>query len=78
MIEDADAAHVAWAEAAYRSGTMARMHLDQIKSAKLESLSSIAFGGPDLRTIYLGCLLGDQLPRCRAPVAGVPMAHWNW
>jgi sugar lactone lactonase YvrE len=78
LIEDADPEHLAWVEAAYRAGTMARMHLDQIKAQRLRSIASIAFGGPDLRTAYLGCLLGDRLPRFRTPVAGVPMAHWEW
>jgi sugar lactone lactonase YvrE len=78
LLEDADPEHLAWVESAYRAGTMGRAHLDQIKSRTLRSIASIAFGGLDLRTAYLGCLLGDQLPRFRAPVAGVPMAHWDW
>lgn len=78
LIEDADPAHVAWVEAAFRDGTMGRAHLDHIKSRKLRSIASIAFGGPDLRTAYLGCLLGDRIACFRAPVAGLEMAHWAW
>jgi hypothetical protein len=44
----------------------------------LKNISSIAFGGPDLRTAYLGCLLGDALATFRSPVAGAPPAHWNY
>ena len=29
----------------------------------LANISSLAFGGPDLRTAYLGCLLGDSIAR---------------
>ncbi len=40
-------------------------------------MASLTFGGPDLRTVYLGSLRGTTLPSFRAPVAGLPMAHWN-
>ena len=77
-IEDADAAHVAWVEAAYREGTLGRPHLDGVASKRLRNISSIAFGGADRRTAFLGCLLGDALFSFRAPAAGVAPAHWHW
>ena len=40
-------------------------------------MASITFGGPDLRTVYLGSLRGTTLPTFRSPVAGLPLAHWN-
>ena len=30
----------------------------------------------DLKTVYLGSLMGHTLPTFRSPVAGLPMAHW--
>lgn len=78
MLEDNDPAHLAWVEEAFNAGTMGRPHLDGIKSARLRNISSLAFGGPDLRTAYLGCLLGDSLAAFRAPVAGAPPVHWNY
>lgn len=39
-------------------------------------MASVTFGGPDLQTLYLGSLKGSRLPYFRAPVAGLPMAHW--
>jgi len=39
-------------------------------------LASVTFGGPDLRTVYLGSLRGTRVPYFRAPVAGLPMVHW--
>jgi sugar lactone lactonase YvrE len=78
MIEDADAAHVAWAEAAYRDGTMGRPHLDGVRSRRLRNVSSLAFGGPGLRTAWLGCLLGDALHRFESPFAGHPPPHWHF
>jgi len=38
--------------------------------------ASLTFGGPDLRTVYLGSLRGTRIPTFRAPVAGLPMVHW--
>ena len=40
-------------------------------------MASVTFGGPDLRTIYIGSLKGRRIPFFRAPVAGLPMAHWR-
>jgi len=40
-------------------------------------MASITFGGPDLQTVYVGSLKGNQIPYFRAPVPGLPMAHWN-
>lgn len=40
-------------------------------------MASITFGGPDLQTAYVGSLRGTTIPFFRAPVAGLPMVHWN-
>jgi hypothetical protein len=76
-LEDVDAAHLAWVEAAFDAGTMGRPHLDQVKSRVMKNLSSIAFCDADRRTAVFGCLLGDRLARLRLPVAGVAPFHWN-
>ena len=39
-------------------------------------MASVTFGGPDLRTVYIGSLKGKRIPYFRAPVAGLPMVHW--
>jgi sugar lactone lactonase YvrE len=78
VLEDLDAAHVAWVEAAYVAGELGRPHLDGVKSARLRNISSIAFGGPDRRTAYLGCLLDDAIYAFASPIAGLAPAHWNW
>jgi sugar lactone lactonase YvrE len=77
-LEDADLEHLAWVEAAYQASEMGRAHLDGLKSKALKNISSIAFGGPDLRTGYLGCLLGDALAKLPMPVAGHKPTHWNF
>jgi sugar lactone lactonase YvrE len=40
-------------------------------------MASVTFGGPDLKTVYIGSLKGERIPYFRAPIAGLPMAHWN-
>jgi sugar lactone lactonase YvrE len=78
VVEDCDAAHLAACEQAYRDGTMGRVHLDGGGGQVLRNISSLAFGGPDLRTAYLGCLNGDAIATFRAPVAGQAPVHWDW
>lgn len=39
--------------------------------------ASVTFGGPDLKTVYIGSLRGTQIPYFRSPVAGLPMVHWK-
>jgi hypothetical protein len=76
-LEEADAAHLAWVEAAFENGTMGRAHLDGAPSRSLRNISSIAFSGADRRTAVLGCLLGERLATLRLPVAGVAPTHWH-
>jgi gluconolactonase len=38
--------------------------------------ASVTFGGPDLKTVYVGSLRGTRIPFFRSPVAGLPMVHW--
>jgi gluconolactonase len=40
-------------------------------------MASITFGGPDLRTAYIGSLKGSRIPYFQAPAPGLPMVHWN-
>jgi ABC-type sulfate transport system substrate-binding protein len=54
-----------------------RKHLDNIVSKRLKNISSVAFGGKDLRTVFLGCLLGDQIATFKTEQTGIPPSHWN-
>ena len=40
-------------------------------------MASITFGGPDLRTVYVGSLGGTTLPTFTSPVPGAPLPHWR-
>jgi sugar lactone lactonase YvrE len=77
ILEDADPEHVDRAERAFLAGELGRPHLDSLGNTTLRNVSSLAFGGPDLRTAYLGCLLGDSIAMFRSPVAGHPPRHWR-
>lgn len=77
IMEDHEPEHLAKAEAAFQEGTMGRPHLDVASGKRLKNISSLAFGGADLKTAYLGCLLGDQIATFTSPIAGHPPSHWN-
>jgi sugar lactone lactonase YvrE len=77
VIEECDPAQLETVEAAYQGGTMGREHLDAIKTEVMQSISSIAFGGPDRRTAYLGNLLDDRVYTFSSPVAGAKPSHWE-
>lgn len=75
--EESDPAHIAWVEEAYQAGAMGRPHLDAVPTQTFRNISSLAFGGPDLRTAYLGCLLGDSIIAFDSPVAGLKPLHYD-
>lgn len=59
------------------AGTATADDMARAKGSVAPWMASITFGGPDLRTVYLGSLLGTTIPYFRSPVAGLPMVHWN-
>lgn len=77
-LEDCDRHELERVEQAFIKGEMGRAHLDRSFGMTLANISSAAFGGPDLRTVYLGCLLGDRLASLRSPVPGLKPFHWHW
>ena len=77
-LEDADPAHLEAVEKAWVAASMGRPELDGIVSERLRNVSSLAFGGADLRDGYLGCLLGEQIGKLRLPFAGLPPVHWHF
>ena len=61
IVADADPDLIARAEARYAQGLMGRGDVDSGGRQRLCNVSSIAFGGKDLRTVYLGNLAGSSL-----------------
>ena len=44
----------------------------------LGNCASIGFGGPDLKTIYIGSLFNHQVATFRSPIAGAVPPHWEF
>lgn len=78
MIEDCNNEHLEWVETAFQAGEMGRPHLDNAQSKKLKNISSLAFGGDNLKTGYLGCLLDQSIYSFASPYQGHAPAHWNF
>jgi sugar lactone lactonase YvrE len=76
VLEDVNAEFVERVEQAFASRTMAAEHLGRIPGTRIQQLTSVAFGGPDLRTVYLGSLHGSCIYRFRSDVAGVQTRQW--
>ena len=77
ILDDSNAKHISYVEKAYQKGILERKHLDNIVSTKLKNISSIAFGGYDLKNIYLGCLLGKQVATFKSNIRGLEPSHWK-
>ncbi|QHE83596.1 SMP-30/gluconolactonase/LRE family protein [Hydrogenophaga sp. BPS33] len=60
-----------------QDGTASAEDMQRAHGSIAPWMASITFGGPDLRTVYLGSLLGTRIPYFQSPVAGLPMVHWD-
>jgi sugar lactone lactonase YvrE len=78
VLEEANSAHVDAVEEAFLSGHMRAEHLGPIPGTRLQHVTSIAFGGLDLRTAYVGCLHTDCVFRFRSAIAGIAPPHWTF
>lgn len=78
VLIDVDEQHLAWVEDAFQSHSMGRPHLDNVKSDLLQNVSSLAFGGSELNTLFLGCLLGQQIASLNQSVKGLAPSHWHF
>ncbi len=43
---------------------------------KANPIDGLTVGGPDLKTVYVGTLMGTTIPYFCSPVTGLPMVHW--
>lgn len=78
LLEDYDLKHVNDLENAFLDNRLTRDMVYDNHSAKLHNITSVAFGGPDRRTVYMGSINGTSLAVFRSPVAGLRPVHWNW
>ena len=78
VIEDAHAEQLLRLAEMQRSTGVAKSIIYEEHGSVLRNISSVAFGGPDLRTAYMGSLMGDGILSFRSPVAGLKPAHWSF
>lgn len=45
--------------------------------ATIQTPTHVAFGGDDLKTVFIGSLRMSTIPAFRAPVPGLPTRHWR-
>ncbi|HWD50358.1 MAG TPA: SMP-30/gluconolactonase/LRE family protein [Rhizomicrobium sp.] len=78
LFEDSNREAVARFDTEFDSGVIVSAETISTTNSKIAPMmTSVTFGGADLRTVYLGSLLGTSLPSFQSPVAGLPMIHWN-
>lgn len=78
VIDDCDPEVAERLESLHRQNGMTRAILGETKGSLLANVSSIAFGGPDLRTAYLGSLGGEAIASFRVRTPGLEPVHWRW
>ena len=76
VLEDINPSFVAAAEHAFASRALTAEHLGRIDGTLLQQLTSVAFGGHDRRTVYLGSLHASCVYRFRSAIGGAAMPHW--
>lgn len=57
-------------------GTVRTEDMQRARGTVAPWMASVTFGGPDLKTAYIGSLQGNRIPYFQSPVAGLPMVHW--
>ena len=77
LLDDGNPEALAVYEKHYQAGTTTPELMASCKGKLAPMMASIAFGGSDLRTVYLGSLAGTTLPWFRSPVAGLALRHWT-
>jgi sugar lactone lactonase YvrE len=77
LLDDGEPERVAEWDRHFHAGTMTPEILGSARGTLAPMMASVTFGGPDLRTVYLGSLMGTALASFRSPVPGLPLAHWD-
>jgi sugar lactone lactonase YvrE len=77
LLDEGDPQKVAALEAQFKTNTVTQDVLFATGRGIAPWMASVTFGGPDLRTAYIGSLRGKQIPCFQAPVPGLPMTHWT-
>ena len=76
LLDDGDPAGTKALDTAWAAGTVTPEIMAGATGTLCPWMASVTFGGPDLKTVYLGSLRGSRIPVFRSPVAGLPLIHW--
>ena len=76
LLDDGDPGGTAALDQAWSEGRVTPEIMAGATGTLAPWMASITFGGPDLRTVYLGSLRGTTIPYFRSPVAGQPLIYW--
>jgi len=76
LLDDGDPDATAALDRHYEARTLTPEIMQAARGPLAPWMASITFGGPDLRTVFLGSLLGTTIPCFRSPVPGLPLIHW--
>jgi sugar lactone lactonase YvrE len=77
LLDDGNHALVAEFERHFSSRTVTPSVMSAARGTIAPMMSSVTFGGPDLRSVFLGSLMGTSIPTFVSPVPGLPLAHWG-
>ncbi|MCB1396252.1 MAG: SMP-30/gluconolactonase/LRE family protein [Rhodobacteraceae bacterium] len=77
ILDDDNPAASAALQEAFERDALTPNHIQACGGTLAPFFASITFGGPDLRTVYIGSIKGTRLPAFRSPVAGLPLTHWS-
>ena len=77
LLDDGDPTASANLMSRFQSGILRTEDMQQAKGAIAPWMASVTFGGRDLRTAYIGSLLGTRIAYFQSPVGGLPMVHWR-
>ena len=76
LLDDGAPGPTAALDAAWRERRMNPELMAAASGTLAPWMASLTFGGPDLKTVYLGSLRGTRIPYFRSPVAGLPLIYW--
>jgi len=77
LLDDCDPGQARVYDRHFYAGTMTPEIMAATHGSIAPWMASVTFGGPDLRTVYLGSLRGTRIPYFRSPVAGLALPHWH-
>ena len=77
ILDDGKPDAIARLESNFFSGKVTFDDMLACASSAAPWMASVTFGGPDLKTVYIGTLKGNRIPYFTSPIAGLPMVHWK-